>query len=479
MSVAPTSAHEHKFLIGGDWKESSEKMEIKGPQGVSAGVVFIAQESDIEEVIPAAELAFDVMKSLPSYKRAELLHKMAEKLKERKEEFAVIITLECGKPIKDSRAEVDRAIMTFTIASEEAKRLPGETIPLDLNQMSEGRIGIIQRFPVGPVLGITGFNFPLNLVAHKVAPAIAAGNSIIIKPSPKTPLSALLLGEVAMHCGLPSGAVNVVPCSNELTLKMVSDDRIKALTFTGGTDVGWNLKAQAGKKKVLLELGGIATAIVDSDADMHLAIGRCVTGAFYYAGQSCISVQKILVHRSIYDEFVRKFIDEVEKIKLGDPMDEITDVGPMINDEAAKRIDEWVMEAVEKGAHILSGGERRGAMYEPTVLEGVVSDAQLGRTEAFGPVVIVEPFDNLQEAIDKVNGSRYGLQAGIFSNNLSHVFKAFRELEVGQVIVNDAPTYRMDHMPYGGIKDSGFGREGVRYAIDELTEMRLLAINPR
>lgn len=478
MAIA-TRAREHRFLIGGDWKESSERMEIDSPQGGKAGVVFLAAEADIEDAITTAQAGFDVMKSLPSYKRADLLRTMAEKIKERREDFARLITLEAGKPIRDSRAEVDRAIMTFMIASEEAKRLPGETIPLDLNQLSEGRVGIIQRFPIGPVLGITPFNFPINLVAHKIAPALAAGNSIIIKPSLRTPLTALLLGEVAMQSGAPSGALNVVPCSTDLTRKMVEDDRLMAISFTGSTEVGWGLKAIAGKKRVILELGGNAAEIVDADADVDFAVSRSTVGAYYYAGQSCISVQRIFVHRSKYDDFVRKFVDAVELKKLGDPMDESTDIGPVINEDAAKRIEEWVNEAVKGGAKVLSGGERRGAFYEPTVLEGVDPEAKVSCLEVFGPVSTVEPFDDFGEAIAKVNASKYGLQAALFSNNMAHIFRAFRELEVGQVIVNDASSYRIDHMPYGGIKDSGFGREGVRYTIEELTDIKMLAMNPR
>jgi len=477
--MAVATGRERKFLIGGEWRDSGERLEIRSPQGGTAGVTYLASQADIEDAIRTSIRGFNVMKSLPSYKRSDLLHSIMEKIKARREDFAVSITLESGKPIKEARAEVERAIMTFTIASEEAKRLPGDAIPLDLNQASEGRMGIVGRFPIGPVLGITPFNFPLNLVAHKVAPALAAGNSIIIKPSTKTPLTALLLGEVAAQSGAPSGALNVVPCSNELARKMVSDQRIKALTFTGSTEVGWELKTLAGKKKVILELGGNAAEIIDEDADIDYAVARSTIGAYYYAGQSCISVQRIYIHRSRYDEFVSKFVNAVRQRKVGEPMDEATDVGPLITEDAARRVEEWVNEAVEGGAKVLTGGTRCDAYYEPTVLEGVDPKARISCLEAFGPVAIAAPFDNLSEAIDRVNDSDYGLQASIFSNNLDHIFRAFRELEVGQVIVNDASSYRIDHMPYGGVKDSGFGREGVRYTIEELTEMRLLAVNPR
>lgn len=478
MSVAATKEDTHLILIDGDWKETSERFEIRNPHGGIAGATFLAGPDEIEEAVQSAVRGFEVMSSLPTYKRADLLRSITEKLKERKEDFARTITLESGKPIKDSRAEVERAIMTFTIASEETKRLNGETIPLDLNQVSEGRVGIVQRFPIGPVLGITPFNFPLNLVAHKVAPALAAGNSIIIKPSSRTPLTSLLLGEIAMQSGAPSGALNVVPCSNDLAQTMVADDRLKALTFTGSTDVGWNLKTRSGRKKVILELGGNAAAIIDEDADLEYAAMRNSIGAFYYSGQSCISVQRIYIHRLRYDDFVSRFVELARQKVIGDPMDEKTDIGPMISETEAKRIEQWVNEALEGGAKILTGGRRNGTFYEPTVLEGVDPDMRISCLEAFGPVVAVEPFNNINQAIDKVNDSRYGLQAGIFSSNMNHIFQAFRKLEVGQVIVNDAPTYRIDHMPYGGVKDSGFGREGVRYTMEELSEIRLLAINP-
>lgn len=479
MSVSATTAHEHKLLIGGDWKATNERLEVKSPQGGIAGVTFLAGEPEVEDAVQASIAGFEVMKSLPSYKRSDLLRGMTEKLKQRREDFARSITLECGKSIKDSRGEVDRAIMTFTMASEEAKRLRGEMIPLDLNQASEGRIGVVERFPIGPILGITPFNFPLNLVAHKVAPALAAGNSIIIKPSPRTPLTSLLLGEIAMESGAPSGAINVLSCSNELAKKMVMDDRIKMLTFTGGTDIGWGLKAIAGKKKVVLELGGNAAAVIDADADIDYAVPRCVIGAYYYSGQSCISVQRIYVHRSRYDEFVKKFVEQTKQKKIGDPMDESTDIGPVISEDTADRIERYIRQAVDGGAKILVGGKRDGTIIEPTLLENVDPRMSISCEEAFGPVALVEPFDDFREAIDKVNDSRFGLQAGVFSNNLEHIFRAFRNIEVGEVIVNDAPTYRIDHMPYGGIKDSGFGREGVRYTIEEMTEIRMLAINPR
>jgi len=408
-----------------------------------------------------------------------MLRGIVEGIRRRKEEFARTMTLESGKPIRDSRAEIERALMTFTIASEETKRIAGEVIPMDLNQISEGRVGIVRRFPVGPVLGITPFNFPLNLVAHKAAPSLAAGNSIIIKPSPRTPLSSLLLAEVAMEAGVPDGALNVLPTTNELTQKLIRDERIKAVSFTGSTEVGWAIKDSAGRKKVILELGGNAASIIDSDADIEYAAERNTIGAFYYSGQSCISVQRMYVHRSVYDDYLRVFLEHVKQIKMGDPMNEDTAMGPMITPDAAERIEQWVEEAVKAGARVLIGGHRNGNMYEPTVLENVDPRQKISCLEAFGPVVTVESFDKFEDALAKVNDSQYGLQTSLFTNNLAHVLKAHQELEAGQVIVNDTSSYRIDHMPYGGIKASGFGREGVKYAIEELTEPRLLALNSR
>ncbi|MDO8588578.1 MAG: aldehyde dehydrogenase family protein [Armatimonadota bacterium] len=467
-----------RMLVGNEWKSSDEKIEIRSPYNHEiVGTTYMAAPDAIDGIIRSSLAGFEAMRKMPSYKRYELLQGIAQRIRDREEELARTMTLESGKPIKDSRGEVDRAIMTFTIASEEAKRLPGETIPLDLNQVSEGRFGIIRRFPIGPILGITPFNFPLNLVAHKVAPALASGNSIIIKPSARTPLTALLLGEIVLDAGAPAGALNVVPCSNEVTALLVADDRIKMITFTGSTEVGWGLKAKAGKKRVTLELGGNAAAIVDEGTDLDYAVKRLTVGAFYYAGQSCISVQRIYIHRPLYKEFLDKYLRQVKTLKIGDPLDETVDLGPVIDQIAADRVEEWINEAVNRGARILTGGKRDGWVFDPTVLENAPRDVKVSCAEAFAPLVTVSAFDDFHEAIDAVNDSDYGLQAGVFSNNLKHIMTAYEEMEVGQVIVNDAPTYRIDHMPYGGVKDSGFGREGIRYSIEEMTEIKLLAVN--
>lgn len=466
------------MFVAGQWISSDEKLDIRNPYNHQViGEACMAGMQDVDEITQSSLDGFAVMKKTPSYKRYEMLRGIAEGIRDHKEELARIMTLESGKPIRDSRGEIDRAVATFTIASEEAKRIEGESIPLDLNQVSEGRFGVIRRFPIGPILGITPFNFPLNLVAHKVAPALASGNSIIIKPSGRTPLTALLLAEIAAAAGVPAGALNVVPASNEVTHKFVTDDRIKMVTFTGSTDVGWSLKAEAGKKKVALELGGNAAAIIDEGANLDYAAKRLTTGAFYYAGQSCISVQRMYIHEQLYAEFLNKFLSQARLLKTGDPMDETTDIGPVIDQVAADRVEEWIAEAVNSGARILLGGKRDGWVFEPTVLKNVSPDVHVSCAEAFAPLVTVTPFTDFQEAINAVNNSQYGLQAGVFSNNFKHIMKAYEELEVGQVIINDAPTYRIDHMPYGGIKDSGFGREGIRYAIEEMTEIKMMAVN--
>ena len=466
-----------RMLVDGDWRKSDERIEVKSPYThETVGTTYLAGMGDVDGIIKSSISGFEAMRKLPSYTRCEILHGITRRLRERREEFARTMTLESGKPIRDSRAEVDRAVLTFTVAREEAKRLSGETIPLDLNQVSEGRFGVIRRFPIGPILGITPFNFPLNLVAHKVAPALAAGNSIIIKPSLRTPLTSLLLGEIALDAGVPKGGLNVVPCGNDVTHRFVTDDRLKMVTFTGSTDVGWELKSKAGKKRVTLELGGNAAAIIDAGADLDYAVKRLTTGAFYYAGQSCISVQRMYIHKPLYDEFVERYLAQVKTLKAGDPMDESVDIGPVIDNTAAERIDEWIKEAVGRGARILTGGKRNDLVFEPTVIENAPRDVQVSCAEAFAPLVTVSAYDEFQEAIDAVNDSEYGLQAGIFSNNLKHIMDAYEQLEVGQVIVNDAPTYRIDHMPYGGVKDSGFGREGVKYSIEEMTEIKLLAV---
>ncbi|HBO85010.1 MAG: aldehyde dehydrogenase [Deltaproteobacteria bacterium GWC2_42_11] len=469
---------EYRFLIDGRWLESSKKIEVKNPyNNETVGVVNAALEDALEEAVVSSQKAFEVTRKLPVYKRAEILGKIADGIKSRAEEIARIITVEAGKPIKDSRIEVSRAMNTFEIAKEEAKRVNGEVIPLDLMSGSENRLGIVRRFPIGPILGVTPFNFPLNLVCHKVAPAIASGNTIILKPASKTPITAIMLGEIVTDAGFPPGGLNIIPCSGKAAERLVLDERIKKFTFTGSAQVGLRLKNKAGMKKVTLELGGNAGVIIHKDTDIDLASRRCTTGAFSFAGQICISVQRIYVHKDVYKNFIEKFIANVKGLKTGDPLDEGTDIGPMIDNDAIKRTEEWVKEAVRDGAKVLTGGEGSNPFFEPTVLTDVKPSMKVCSEEVFAPVVTVSRYEDFTEAVKSINDSKYGLQAGIFTNDVKNIFLAYNELEVGGVIVNDIPTYRIDHMPYGGVKLSGCGREGIRYAIDEMTEIKLLALN--
>jgi glyceraldehyde-3-phosphate dehydrogenase (NADP+) len=389
------------------------------------------------------------------------------------------MALEAGKPIKTARAEVERAVFTFAVAAEEATRIGGEWLPLDWQASTAGRAAIVRRFSLGPILAITPFNFPLNLVAHKVAPAIAAGCTIVLKPAPQTPFCALLLAEIVEGAGWPAGALNVLPLAIPEAERLVTDDRLKLLTFTGSGAVGWALKQKAGKKKVALELGGNAGVVVHSDYDVDYAAARCVVGGFSYAGQSCISVQRIFVQRSVEQQFLAKLVDGVKKLKIGDPLDEATDVGPMISEDAALRADAWVKEAIAGGAKALTGAVRHGPLFEPTVLAHTRADMKVNCQEVFAPVVVVEPYYDFADAIRRVNESPYGLQAGVFTRDAKLLFTAFEELEVGGVIAGDMSSFRIDHMPYGGVKESGIGREGLRYAIEEMTEPRILVLNLR
>lgn len=469
---------EYKLYIGGGWIGSATTQPVQNPYNQeTVGIVHQAGEEEIEETIRSAQSAFDEMRRLPLYRRAEALQKVTDGIRKRREELARMICLEAGKPITDARNEVGRAILTFQTAAEEAKRLGGEVIPLDLLPGNEKRMAIVRRFPLGPILGISPFNFPLNLVAHKIAPAIASGNTILLKPAPKTPITALLLAEIIEACGLPAGAVNVFATGNELAERLVMDERIRMLSFTGSARVGWMLKAKAGKKKVLLELGGNAGVIVHSDADLDLAAKRCAAGGFSYAGQTCISVQRIYVQEGVVKPFLERLLSYVSKLKMGDPLKEDTNVGPMIDPAAAKRTEEWVKEAVQQGAKLVIGGKRKDQFFEPTVLTNTKPTMKVCSEEVFAPLVMVMPYRTFEEAIAEVNNSVYGLQAGVFTRDLTLTFKAFEEIEVGGLMINEVPAFRVDPMPYGGVKDSGFGREGIRYAIEAMTELKLLALN--
>lgn len=477
-SVTAFEVREWGYLLGGEFRTSGRPFEVRSPYDDSlVGTTFRPTEKDLEDAIQQAESAFLVMAEMPTYRRAEILRNISAGLEAHREELIRMLALEAGKPRKAGSVEVDRAIFNFRNASEEAQRLDHDFIPLDLLPAAQGRWGVIRRFPLGPILAITPFNFPLNLVGHKIAPALAAGNTVVQKPATKTPLCSLILAEIGQQAGVPAGALNVVPCSGAQAEKLVEDERFKLFTFTGSSDIGWALRKKAGKKRVTLELGGNAGVIIHSDANLDFAAERCALGGFSYAGQSCISVQRIFVHRPVWDRFLTAFTDRVRALQVGDPLDAKTDVGPMITLDDAKRIDAWVNEAVEGGAKLLTGGQREGALYQPTVLTGTAPSMRVNCFEVFAPVVTVEPYDSFEQAVDAVNDSTFGLQAGVFTADIKGIFRAFEKLEVGGVVANDVPTFRIDHMPYGGMKDSGTGREGARYAIEEMTERKILVLN--
>jgi acyl-CoA reductase-like NAD-dependent aldehyde dehydrogenase len=468
------------IFVDGHWNEDGGTSEIKSPfDGARVGVVTLAGPRQIEQAIAASVRAFQVTRKLPAFERQRVLRGISARIAERREQFARTMALEAGKPIKTARAEIDRAVFTFSFAAEEAVRIGGEYLPLDLQEFTTGRWGIVRRFPVGPIAAITPFNFPLNLVAHKVAPAIACGCSIVLKPAPQTPLTALMLAEVVQESGWPAGGLNVIPTTNEDASLIVSDDRLKMLSFTGSSVVGWKLKANSGKKKMTLELGGNAAAIIHNDTDLDFAAERCAVAGFSYSGQSCISVQRIVVHKAIFDSFLQKFVERAKKLNIGDPLEESTDIGPLIRQSDAERAVNWVQEAVAAGARLVIGGGRKGSIVEPTILTNTRAEMKVNCEEVFAPVKTVEPYSEFSEALERVNHSPYGLQAGLFTNDARLIFRAYDELEVGGLIVGDVPTFRIDHMPYGGVKDSGLGREGVRYSIEEMTEPRLLAMNLR
>jgi acyl-CoA reductase-like NAD-dependent aldehyde dehydrogenase len=445
--------------------------------GEVAARVALAGPEAFERAIAAAAGAAPAMAAIPAWRRQAVLNHCADRFAERAEELAQTLCVEAGKPIVHARGEVGRLIDTFRIAAEEAVRAGGEVMPMDRTERNERYLGFIRRVPVGPVALISPFNFPLNLVAHKVAPAIAAGCPFVLKPSERTPLGALIIGQTLAECELPAGAFSILPAPPDNAGALVEDDRLKLLSFTGSTAVGWQLKARAGRKKVLLELGGNAGCIVDeSGVDLEDAVRRLVFGAFYQSGQSCISVQRIVVHESIYKEFREKFVSAARALKAGDPRHESTFIGPLIDDAAADRIEEWIHEARAAGAKVLCGGGRNGRMVEATVLEGVGRRCRICREEAFAPVAVLSKFRAFDAALDEINDSEYGLQAGVFTRDLHRARRAWDRLAVGGVIVNDAPAWRADHMPYGGVKASGLGREGLRWAIEEMTEPRLMAI---
>ena len=447
--------------------------------GKPATRVAMADAATIDRGIAAAVAAAEPMARMASFERQAVLAHCVKRFTERADELAQALCIEAGKPIRDSRGEVGRLIDTFRIAAEESVRMTGEVQPLDISARAKGYQGMWKRVPIGPCSFISPFNFPLNLAAHKIAPAIAVGCPFVMKPASRTPLGAIIIGEVLAETDLPPGAFSILPAHREGADLFTTDDRLKLLSFTGSPDVGWDLKARAGKKKVVLELGGNAAVVIMPDADLDDAADRTVFGAFYQSGQSCIGVQRILVHDAVYDAFKAKLVERTAKLIAGNPSDETTFIGPMIDVKEAARLDGWIQEAVAGGAKLLCGGQRDGAMLAATLLEDVSRSAKLNTEEAFGPVAFFTRFKTFDEALHIVNDSKFGLQAGIFTRDLFQMLKAWDVLDVGGVVINDVPSYRVDNMPYGGVKDSGLGREGVRFAMDDMTEIRNLVIRRR
>ena len=448
--------------------------------GEIATRVALADTAAIEQAIAAAHATERPMREFPPYARQAVLEHCVARFRERKDELALALCIEAGKPIKDAEGEVTRLVDTFKVAAEEAVRIDGQVLNLEISRRAEGYRGFVQRVPIGACSFITPFNFPLNLVAHKVAPAIAAGCPFVLKPSEKTPVGALIIGEVLAETDLPKGAFSILPCRIEDANPFVSDERLKLLSFTGG-QIGWELKARAGRKKVVLELGGNAACIVDADQKQNLdhVVERLIFGSYYQSGQSCIKVQRVLIHASLYDEVRERFVAAARKLRAGDPKQRSTFLGPMIDEAAARRLESWIAEAKAAGARLLCGGGREGNMLEASVLENVPDDAKLSCQEAFGPVTVLARFTGFDQAVAAVNASDYGLQAGVFTNDLAHATRAWDELDVGGVIINDIPSFRVDNMPYGGMKLSGLGREGIRYAIEDMTERRLMVLRDR
>lgn len=444
--------------------------------GEEATRVALADAVAIDAGIAAAAAAARPLREMPPYARQAVLAHCVRRFEERSAELAEILCVEAGKPIRDARGEVARLIDTFRIAAEESVRIGGEVMNLEISPRARGYRGMYRRVPIGPCSFISPFNFPLNLTAHKVAPAIAAGCPFVLKPASRTPIGAIVIGEVLAETDLPSGAFSILPCRRDGAELFTTDDRLKLLSFTGSPPVGWDLKSKAGKKKVVLELGGNAACIVDRDADLDDAVDRLITGAFYQSGQSCISVQRVLIHEAVYAEVRERLVAAAQELVCGDPREEDTFIGPMISEAEAERLESWIRAARAAGGRVLCGGERRGAMLAATLLENVPTDQKLCTEEAFGPVAVLAPFSSFEAALAEVNDSTYGLQAGIFTRDIYRVQRAWDELEVGGVIIGDVPSWRVDNMPYGGVKDSGLGREGVRFAIEDMTEIRNLVI---
>lgn len=466
------------LLINGKSVTKERNYPLYAPyDGRLLAKISMADEEDVKEAINGAHETYKLMKEMPAYKRAEILFNVSRIIRKRSDELAETIANEAGKPIRAARAEISRTIVTYEFAAEEAKRIYGETIPMDAAPGGENRIGMTWREPLGVITAISPFNFPFNLVAHKLGPAFAAGNTVVLKPAEKTPLSAFLIAEIFQQAGLPDGALQVITGSGkELSDALITDNKVKKVTFTGSAAVGKIIKQKAGLRKVTLELGSNSGLIVEPDVPLDKIIPRCVEGAYAFAGQVCISLQRIYVHESIYQKFTAKFIEQAKQLNIGDPLDDKTDISVMIDEEEAKRIDSWVKAAVDQGAKIGLGGKRDGSIFTPTVLLNVKQDMAVSCEETFAPVVSIVPYQHLDEAIEMVNDSVYGLNVALYTQNINNALNASKKLESGGVIINDIPTFRLDHMPYGGVKESGYGREGIKYAVEEMTELKFVTI---
>jgi len=471
---------QYKMYLGGKWVGSKKHIRVENPYDNShVGTVAAASAKDYTEAIKIAQETFKLTRELPSYKREQTCLQIATGLEKNIDKLSRMMTLELGKAYKDSRLEVNRAIGVFRVAAEEAKRIGGEIIDLDWNPGSEERLGLVRRFPIGVIAGISPFNFPLNLVAHKIGPAIASGNTIVLKPATKTPILALMLAELIDKTDHPKGAVSILPGSAKDAAPLLEDARVKLITFTGSSEVGWWIKERSGRKEVVLELGGNAGVVVADDADLEFAATRITYGGFAVAGQSCISVQRVYVHEKVYDKFMKTFMAKVKKLKVGNPLEPETDIGTMVDEESIQNTLEAVDRAVKGGAKILTGGKANGKLFQPTVLTDIKVSMDVCSKEVFAPLVVVQKYKTFKKVVDEVNNSKYGLQAGFFTNRMKDVFYAFKNIECGGVVINDIPTYRADHQPYGGSKGSGLKREGVRYSIEDMTELKILSMNLR
>lgn len=469
---------DYKIYLAGQFVNTNQKLDVENPYtGKVFASTYLAGKDELETAIAKAQKVQNEMKNLPSFQKYEILMHISKRLTEDRERLGIVLAEESGKPFVYAVGEIDRAAQTFLVAAEESKRLPGEVMSIDWTPAGKGKEGIVKYFPIGLVAGIAPFNFPMNLAVHKIAPAIAAGCPIILKPASSTPLSTLELAKIIDETSLPKGAVSILPMDRNTGNQLVTDDRFKLLSFTGSPEIGWKMKEQAGKKKVVLELGGNAGVIVTESADFEKAVSKCLIGAFAYSGQICIHAQRIYVQESLFEKFVEELKARTAKLKFGDPKEKDTQISAMIDEKNAMRIESWVNESVASGAKVLAGGKRSGTYYEPTILTNTNIDMKVCALEAFGPIVVVEKYKDFADAVRMINDSSFGLQAGVFTNNLKEANTAFSELEVGGVIINDIPTFRVDHMPYGGVKDSGLGREGVKYAMLDMMEARVMVVD--